>query len=255
MTTMHDVAARARVSAKTVSRVFNDDPHVAPVTRARVLAIMKELNYVPNTLSQTFRSGKAPVIGVAVPDIADPFFSAIARAVEELAADHQMAVAVTSLGEDPDREAPIIEALLRFQLTGLIVAPISDDQSYLQRWIAHTPVVFVDRAPTRLAADSFVEDDRGGAYTATKHLIGHGHERIGFIGDSAAIPTTANRLEGYREALREAGIHFRPELVTFGVRDREGAKRALIVLRALDRKPTAVLSSNARCSMALVPAG
>ena len=82
MATMRDIAARAGVSAKTVSRVFNDDPHVLPETRARVEAVMREMNYVPNALATTFRSGRSSVIGVAVPvpDIVDPFFAGIARA-------------------------------------------------------------------------------------------------------------------------------------------------------------------------------
>ena len=254
MTTMHDIAAYANVSAKTVSRVFNDDPHVAPRTRERVLAAMKELNYVPGTLAQNFRTGRAPVIGVAVPDIADPFFAAIARVVEETAAGRNMAVAVTSLGEDPSREQPILESLLRFQLSGLIVAPISGDQSYLQRWTANTPVVFVDRAPTRFAADSFVEDDLGGAHTATMHLIEHGHRRIGFIGDSLSIPTTNNRLEGYKRALHDSGIAFDRELVALGASRHEGARAALGDLLSGHDEPTALFSSNARCSMSVIPA-
>ena len=254
MTTMHDIAAYAKVSAKTVSRVFNDDTHVAPQTRERILAAIKELNYVPSTLAQNFRTGRAPVIGVAVPDIADPFFAAIARAVEEIAAEQNMAVAITSLGEDPSREQAILESLLRFQLSGLIVAPISDDQSYLQRWTANTPVVFVDRAPSRFAADSFVEDDLGGAHAATAHLIEHGHRRIGFVGDSLALPTTNNRLEGYKRALHDSGIAFDPELVALGASRNEGARAAVETLLSRRDQPTALFSSNARCSMSLIPA-
>lgn len=249
---MYDVARAASVSAKTVSRVFNNDPHVAPATRERILQAMKALNYVPNTIAQTFRSGRAPVVGVAVPDIADPFFSAIARGVEEVAVENNIAVSVTSLGDDPSREQNVIESLLRFQLTGLIVAPTSGDQSYLQRWSDSTPMVFVDRAPTKLAADCFVEDDRGGAHTATTHLIRHGHTRIGFIGDTLAIPTTHNRLEGYRAALDDANIPYRPELVSFGARTAAGATAA--VSRLIAAEPTALFSSDARCSMTVIPA-
>ena len=89
MATMRDVAARAHVSAKTVSRVFND-PHVSPETKQRVEQALRELNYVPNSIATTFRTGRAPVIGVAVPEIADPFFASIAQAAETLAAAHDM---------------------------------------------------------------------------------------------------------------------------------------------------------------------
>lgn len=85
MTTMQDVAALAKVSAKTVSRVYNDDPHVDPKTRARVVLALESLNYVPNTMATSFRAGHSAAVGVAVPDIADPFFASIARAVEDRA--------------------------------------------------------------------------------------------------------------------------------------------------------------------------
>jgi LacI family transcriptional regulator len=144
MTTMRDVAARAGVSAKTVSRVFNDDPHVLPETRARVAEALRELGYLPNSLARTFRTGRPPVLGVAVPDLADPFFAVIAKAVEEVATAADMAVVVSSLGYDPAREAGALESLLRRSLSGLVVAPTSADQGHLGTWAARLPVVFVD---------------------------------------------------------------------------------------------------------------
>src|SRR4051812_3037199 len=155
MTTMRDVARRAGVSAKTVSRVFNHDPHVAPATKELVEAALRDLNYVPSTLSTAFRSGRAPVIGVAVPDIADPFFGSLAKAVEALAAEHDMSVVITNLGDDPAREAAIVQSLLRQSLSGLVIAPIASDQSYLEAWTGRTQLVFVDRRATGIVADSF----------------------------------------------------------------------------------------------------
>jgi LacI family transcriptional regulator len=253
MTTMRQVAAAAGVSAKTVSRVFNGDPHVLPETRARVEEALRGLNYVPNALATTFRAGRAPAIGVAVPDLVDPFFGSIAKAAADLAAEHDMSIVVTSLGDDPSRERPIVESLLRQSLSGLIIAATSDDQSYLSAWTARTPVVFVDRGPHRVAADSFVEDDHGGAYTATEHLVAHGHRRVGFIGDTLSLPTTRNRLAGYRAALEAAGIAVDDDLVAFGASDRAGARAAVDRLRAATDPPTALFSSDARCTMAAIP--
>jgi len=90
MATMREVAARAHVSAKTASLVFNDDPHVSLDTKQCVAQALRELNYVPNSIATTFRTGRAPVIGVAVPEIADPFFASIAEAAETLAAAHDV---------------------------------------------------------------------------------------------------------------------------------------------------------------------
>ncbi|GGG00010.1 LacI family transcriptional regulator [Rhodococcoides trifolii] len=253
MTTMQDVAALARVSAKTVSRVYNDDPHVDPATRARVTAALESLNYVPNTMATSFRTGQSAAIGVAIPDIDDPFFASIARAIEVRAREEDMAVFVTSLGHDGSQEQSLVESLLRRQLSGLIIAPIGTDHGYLKRWIDRTPTVFVDRAPDGLTADSFVDDDLSGAVMATEHLMELGHTRIAIIGDSASIPTSRNRLEGYRDALERGRIDFDESLVVLGVLSRDDAAAALRRLMALDDPPTALFLSNARVSMSCVP--
>ncbi len=106
-----------------------------------------------------------------------------------------------------------MESSLRQSLTGVIFAPISHDQSYAAAWTSRTPIVFVDRAPHRVQADSFVEDDHAGAHLATEHLIGHGHVRIAFLGDTTNLPTTSNRYGGYRAALAAHHTDFDPALV------------------------------------------
>ncbi|GAA2512077.1 LacI family DNA-binding transcriptional regulator [Winogradskya humida] len=252
MATMRDVAARAGVSAKTVSRVFNDDPHVLPETRAHVEQVMRELNYVPNILATTFRSGKSSAIGVAVPDVVDPYFAAIAGAVDDVAARRDTATLLTNLGNDPARERDILESLLSRRLAGLVVAPIGTDHSWLKRWKDSTPVVFVDRAPIGLSADTFADNDEAGGYLATRHLIEHGHRRIAYVGDMIHLSTEINRLAGYRRALAEAGITPDDTLVSVYVSDRDTTQAAITRLRALQAPPTAIFSANARSSMLLV---
>jgi LacI family transcriptional regulator len=254
MATMRDVAKRAGVSAKTVSRVFNDDPHVLPSTRAHVEQVMAELNYVPNVLATTFRSGRTSAIGVAVPDIVDPFFAAIARAVDGVARDRGVATLLTNLGAEPARERDIIESLLSRRLAGLIVAPVGTDHSWLKRWTDSTPVVFVDRAPINLTADTFADHDEAGGYLATRHLIEHGHRRIAYVGDSMHLSTEVNRVAGYRRALAEAGLEPDGELLAPYVRDRAATEAAVSRLLGLADRPTAVFSSNARSSMLVVRA-
>lgn len=251
MTTMRDVAARAGVSTKTVSRVFNEDPHVLPHTRALVEQAMRELNYVPNVLATTFRAGHTSVIGVAVPDIVDPFFAAIARAIEDTARRRGLSTMVTSLGDDPDDERPAIESMLGRKLTGLVIAPVGIDHSWLERWREHTPVVFVDRAPVDLDTDTFTEADEEGAVRAVRHLRSHGHRRIAYVGDIVHLSTETKRLEGWRRALREEGLEPDDDLVQVYVSDREAARAAVTRLLALADPPTAIFSANARCSMAL----
>jgi LacI family transcriptional regulator, galactose operon repressor len=254
MTTMRDVAARARVSAKTVSRVFNDDPHVLPETRARVAEALRELGYVPNAMARTFRTGRASVLGVAVPDLADPFFAAITKAVEQVAARADMAVVVSSLGYEAEREAEALGSLLRRSLSGLVMAPTGHDHRHLQPWAARFPVVFVDRPPRGLRADAFTGDDRDGARTATGHLISRGHRAIAFVGDTPRMPTTAARLAGYRSALADAGLAAAGDLVAFGAVDPGSAAEVVGRLAGAATPPTALFSADARTTMTLVPA-
>ena len=251
MTTMRDVAVRAGVSTKTVSRVFNNDPHVLPDTRASVEQAMRELNYVPNVLATTFRAGRTSVIGVAVPDIVDPFFAAIARAIEDTARERGISTLVTSLGDDPDDERAAIESMLGRQLSGLVVAPVGVDHSWLARWREHTPIVFVDRAPVGLDTDTFTEADETGAVLGMRHLFSHGHRRVAYIGDVVHLSTETKRLEGWRRAQREAGIDPDDDLVQEYVSGREAAAAVVARLRALPDPPTAIFSANARSSMAL----
>ncbi len=254
MTTMHDVARHAGVSAKTVSRVFNDDPHVRPETRGRVQAAIQELNYVPNMLARTFRDGKDAVLGLAVPDLADPFFAAMIDSIEQVADTYGVAVMITGLNRDPGRERDSLQALLRRQVIGLVVCPVSADQSYLKPWAARTPIVFVDRPAGRLTADTIVQDDLGGGRLATAHLIAHGHTRIAFIGDSPGQTTTRLRLEGYHQALAGAGLRADPDLVLLDLPSHRETETAAAGLMRSDRPPTAVFSSNTRCTVGVLRA-
>src|SRR3954447_21808725 len=254
MSTMRQVAQRAGVSAKTVSRVMHNDRYVSDDVRRRVEHAIRELQYVPNVLARTFRSGRDDAIGVAVPDISDPFFATLTHEVERVARTRGVAVFVTSLGDDGADERPGTEALLSRQVTGLITTPTSADQSYLRPWQQRTTIVFIDRAPAKITADTVVQDDLGGAYTATCHLIGHGHRRIGFVGDRITTTTTARRLQGYRKALADGGIPDDPALIVLGATSGPVAAEAILDLLGRPAPPSALFSSNARCSIGIVPA-
>lgn len=251
MTTMRDVARVAGVSAKTVSRVFNDDPHVTPETRERVQWAMQRLNYVPNLLARSFRAGADAAIGLAFPDIADPFFAAMTSGIEESLVERKMALVVTSLGYEPEREAGALETLLRRQISGLIVAAVSRDQSYLGPWAQRTPMVFVDRAPSGLAAPSVVEDDFGGAKQAVEHLARHGHRRIALIGVTTHVSTSRRRVKGYRAAVADGELDNAAELVCMS-QSAQSAAEDFVALLASTPPPTAAFCVDIRCTMALI---
>lgn len=251
MTTMRDVAALAGVSAKTVSRVFNGEPNVLPETRLLVDKAMIELNYVPNSLATTFRAGRSSVIGVAVPDISDPFFAAIARSIDDVARQHKMSTLVASLTETNENEKSIIESLLGFQLSGLVICPVGKNHAWLEKWEKQTPIVFVDRMADGINIDSFIEDDEQNGYLATKHLIEHGHRRIAYVGDRLELITEALRIEGWKRALREIGEVPEPGLLVSADSTVEQTKIAMRRLMSISNPPTAVFSGNPRCTMAL----
>jgi LacI family transcriptional regulator, galactose operon repressor len=255
MTTMRDVARVAGVSAKTVSRVFNDDPHVTEETRERVRWAMQKLNYVPNLLARSFRAGADTAVGLAVPDLADPFFAAMTSSIAVDLVGRGMAVVVTSLGhggQGAETERSALEALLRRQISGLIVACVSADQSYLAPWQERTPIVFVDRAPKGLPGVYVIEDDLGGAREAVTHLASHGHRRVAFLGVSTPVTTTRRRLKGYRSAVAENELRGSPDLICMPTESAEECAAELVKRLEAPRAPTAVFSSNILCTMALV---
>ena len=251
MTGMRDVARLAGVSAKTVSRVFNNEEYVSGDVRARVTSAMKELNYLPNVTAKSFRTGRTSLLATAVPDLADPFFGAITEAIDALAKEHGYALAVTSLGEDPTLEQNVVEALLGHHVSGLIIAPVSSDQSYLDKWLKEIPIVFVDREPRGISADVFVEDDRAGTLKAMRYLIKQGHQRIAFVGDSDQVVTSHRRFQGYQDAIEESGVAASGELILWAD-PVDAPQRVADLLRASD-PPTAIFSSNSRTSVEIVP--
>jgi LacI family transcriptional regulator len=250
MATMRDVAQRAGVSAKTVSRVVNDDRYVSAGVRQRVERAIEELQYVPNSLAVSFRAGRDAAIGVAVPGVADPFFASIIGAVESEASRRGVAVIVTGVGWEPSHEQRSIEAVLKRQVAGMIICPVGHDMSYLRPWQARTPLVFADREPARLTADAVVQDDVGGGEAATRHLIGHGHRSIAFVGDDSW--TGHRRLKGWQRALDGVALPRRRGLAHLGEVDVDTLTPVLARMLQTPDPPTAVFSSNARCTVSLL---
>jgi LacI family transcriptional regulator len=247
---MRDVAGLAGVSLKTVSRVINDEPGVAAATATRVVDAIAELGFQRNDLARSLRKGfTSSTLGLVIEDVANPFYSAIAQAVESAARERGYLLITTSCEEDPERERQLVQALLRRRVDALLLVPASRDHAYLQRETAGgTPVVFLDRPPVGLDADCVLLDNLGGARRAVEHLLAHGHERIAVIADPDELYTAAERLAGYRQALAAAGVPVREELVRLGTHDTAHAEAVVRELLDLppDRRPTALFAGNNR---------
>jgi LacI family transcriptional regulator len=246
---MRDVASTAGVSLKTVSRVVNGEAGVRSDTAARVEAAIARLGFARNDVARSLRHGRANALGLVIEDVANPFYSIIARAVEDAAHARSHILITGSCEEDADRERELVLRLLRRSVDALLIVPAGDDHRYLLPEIgAGTPVVFLDRPPRGIEADSVLFDNVGGARAAVEHLLRQCHERVAFVGDPPRLYTASERLAGYHAALRDAGVEPDDRLVSAGSHDAASAERAVRELLALptQRRPTALFTANNR---------
>ena len=246
-----DVANAAGVSLRTASRVLNDDPRVAPVTRQRVREAMADLRFEPDAMARSLRAGTDTAIGFVVESISDPFFAEVIDAVELEMSRHGRSVLVTSTRRDPGWECDVIGRMLQRRIAGLLLCPTGDDHGWLD---PRVPIVLVDRPAPGLDADLVEIDDHRAAFDAAAHLVAHGHRRIAYIGDTPAIPTSAARLRGYRDALAQHRIEVDEALVTCDCATSQAAAGAVSALIGGARPPTAILSATTRASLGVVPA-
>jgi LacI family transcriptional regulator len=254
---MKDVAALAGVSIKTVSRVMNGDPTVAPDLAARIRDAAGKLGYRPNLTASSLRRGdrRTATIGLLLEDVANPFSAALLRAVEDVAWERRVQILIGSLDEDPDRERDLAITLIDRGVDGLVIVPAAPDQSYLvaERKLG-IRVVFLDREPRFLDADAVVSDNQHGAIVAVDHLRSSGHLRIAYLGDSLTITTAAHRFDGYQRALERAGLPVDPRVVRHGLRSVGEAMQAATDLVSLPDPPTALFASQNMVTIGAVKA-
>lgn len=243
---MIDVARVAGVSLKTVSRVVNGEPGVHPSTAQRVRSAIDQLGFRRNLGARNLRRGSSTgTLGLVVEDIANPFYSALNRAVEQVARDSGRFVLTGSSDEDPEAERELVLEFCSRRVDGLIVVPAGTQHSYLvPEMHAGTPVVFVDRPPGDIDADLVLVDNAGGVSQAVCHLAGYGHRRIGFLGDAPTIFTAVQRLDGFRDGCAHAGIPYHEELVVLGPHDQDSVNVALPRLLAGQDPATALITGN-----------
>jgi LacI family transcriptional regulator len=254
---MLDVAALAGVGLKTVSRVVNAETGVSPALEAKVMRAIQQLNYRRDANASMLRrlGRKTQTIGLVLEDVSNPFSSAIHRAIEDSARDRGVLVFAGSCDEDPLRERALIGSFRDRRVDGIIVIPASHDHTYLyEEQRAGTVLVFVDRPPGHLDADTVAADNLGGATEAVEHLLAHGHRRIAFLGDLLSISTAEQRLQGYTQALGAAGVRRDETLVRTGIRDPDAATTAVHELLSLADPPTALFTSQNLSSIGAIRA-
>ncbi|WP_046469569.1 LacI family DNA-binding transcriptional regulator [Allosalinactinospora lopnorensis] len=203
-----DVAARAGVSPGTVSNVLNRPERVAEPTRRRVEQAVRELDYVPNSWGRSLRSGRSDSVGLLVLDVTNPFFTEVARGVEDVASEEGLAVVLLNSAERQDRQQRSVRLLAEQRAAGAVVMPVDggvDDLLWLRK--QGVPWVLLDRGDVGAdVACSVAVDNHAGGMAAGRHLVGLGHERVIYLSGPSRLEQCRARLAGLRAALEEAGI-------------------------------------------------
>lgn len=243
--TIRDVAALAGVSPATVSRVLNADPRVASELRGRVQIAVEKLGYRPNSQARSLRTRATRVLGLIIADIQNPFFTALARGVEDAASERDYSVVLANSDESLDKEQRYLEVAAAERMAGVILAPSSTANSRIglltERGI---PVVAIDRRLRSTDIDSVSVNNQKAAKDAVGHLVAAGCRRIAMITGPSDASTATGRLSGYRSALREAGIEPDPALEVRGDYRIEGGRAAAAAVLALADRPDGLFVGN-----------
>ncbi|HEY3470501.1 MAG TPA: LacI family DNA-binding transcriptional regulator [Amycolatopsis sp.] len=213
MATISDVAALAGVSTATVSRALNGKSTVDPVLAERVARAVKELGYTPNGLARSLRRRETAVLALIISDVENPFFTAIARGVEDTAQAAGFSVMLCNSDENTAKERRYVEVAAQERLAGVIMSPTTGDSDVRPLTTHRTPIVTVDRRLGSAECDAVLVDSRAAAREAVRHLATQGYERIGCIAGPPGVTTADERLDGYRDGLRDAGRKYSAKLV------------------------------------------
>lgn len=213
--TMHDVAARAGVSVKTVSNVVNAYPHVRPETRRRVEEAIEHLGYRMNVSARNLRTRRTGMITLAVPELSLPYFAELADSVIRAAESHGYTVLIEQTNATREREAQVLSGRYQDMTDGVIFSPLALGPSDLPLFDVTFPLVVLGERVFGAPADHVTMNNVAAARAATTHLVALGRRRIAVVGAHAgeAVGSAALRLEGYQQALADAGIAFDPRLV------------------------------------------
>lgn len=255
MATIRDIAKAAGVSTATVSHVLNDTRRVAPTTRAAVLDAVERLGYRPNAVARSLTTSETKTIGVMVANIAFPFFAELVRGLEHRLVPHGYTLMVCNTDETAEREAHTLEEFSRRRVDGVLAIATITDHPMLEVFArSGTPLVFLDRQPAPGLGHFVGMDNEAAGYLATRHLVDLGHEDIALLARSHRFSTMRGRLEGYRRALREAGLPERTQLVRSELVSVEDAARGADELLAGPERPSALIATNYTMTLGVLAA-
>jgi LacI family transcriptional regulator/LacI family repressor for deo operon, udp, cdd, tsx, nupC, and nupG len=247
MSSLQEVAERAKVSIATVSRVLNKSDKVVPETRATVEQALRELGYRPSRVARRLRmkDGHAHLVGLIIPDIQNPFYAEIARGVEDAAYAREYALLLCNSDESLEKERFYLGVMQSESVDGVVLPPFDDtDQAVVELVKTGMPVVCVDRSLAKTKTDLVEVDNYQGALDAVNHLLNKGHKQIGLIEGRVDVSTSRERRRGYLDALAARNLSPRKELMRAGDFKQESGRILANELLDLRRPPTALFVCN-----------
>ncbi|KZZ85697.1 MULTISPECIES: catabolite control protein A [Bacillaceae] len=254
--TIYDVAREANVSMATVSRVVNGNPNVKPTTRKKVLESIERLGYRPNAVARGLASKKTTTVGVIIPDISSIFYAELARGIEDIATMYKYNIILSNSDQNQDKELHLLNTMLGKQVDGILFMSGNVTSAHTEEF-KRSPV------PIVLAASIDMENEtpsvninyEQGAYDAVTMLADKGHKRIGYVSGPLEEPTNREKkLNGYKRALKDAGISFDENLVTEGDYTYDSGIEAYEKLEELSDKPTAIFVGTDEMALGVIHA-
>jgi LacI family transcriptional regulator len=259
-TTIKDIALELRLSPSTVSRALRDDYEISAKTKNTVLAYAKQVNYQSNPIASSLRNGRSYSIGIVVPELANSFFSQAIAGVESIAYEKGYHTIITQTHDSSEREFVNVNHLANRSVDGLLISMSSgtSDHSFLKT-LHHDglPIVFFDRIVNDIETFKVTSDNFSGAYDATTSLIRSGRKNIALLTHAPQLSITNERLCGYKKALDDHQIPFRPELIKTchkGGNDHQEVENAIKELRLLADEPDGIFISSDRISISCIRA-
>jgi len=244
--TLKDIARICNVHPSTVSRVLRErEPlKISKNTRDKILETAKQLNYQPDQTARALRTRKSYTVGLIIPNISSPYFSGIAKVIDERCGETGYTLIISDSNENQDKEIRIVNDLVSRGVDGIIIAPVQESDKHIRELVEKKyPLVVIDRCFNRFKTNSVISNDEETTYKTVKYLAGLGHRLIGFISGRPNLYPVMKRLAGYEKAINDLGLPLKKEFVLKGTQSIESGYQSFNDLLSLPDFPTAILIS------------
>jgi LacI family transcriptional regulator len=252
--TIYDVAREANVSMATVSRVVNGNPNVKPATRKKVMEVIDRLGYRPNAVARGLASKKTTTVGVIIPDIASPFFAELARGIEDIATMYKYNIILSNSDQNIEKELHLLNTMLGKQVDGIVFMGGNIKAEHVEEFKkSPVPIVLAGSIEESGEIPSVNIDYEQATFDAVSTFVEKGHKQIAFVIGPQLEPINKDKkLEGYKRALKDAGIEYNEELVVEGDYTYDSGLEAIERILELDTKPTAILVGSDEMALGVI---